>query len=56
MKSTNMPILSWRSSWSPRKQAPASDMSTGDIEARVAADQVERAVDQYRYAAEGDRL
>ncbi len=35
------------------KQAPASDMSTGDIEARVAADQVERAVDQYRYAAEG---
>ena len=36
------------------KQTPASDMSAGDIESRVAADQIERAVDQYRYAAEGD--
>lgn len=36
------------------KQAPASDKSQGEIEGHVAADQIERAVEQYRYAAEGD--
>ncbi len=36
------------------QQAPESNRSEGAIEARVAADQIERAVEQYRYAAEGD--
>ena len=33
------------------KRAPASDMPAGTVEAAVAADQIERAVEQYRFAA-----